>query len=82
MWGLLVAILEVLMAIDTDADAMKPHARADLLPDYRAFKQAQQVEQAQSAAAEAEPTPTSMKRPATRRRMSKRTRRTAAHPHA
>ena len=84
MWdslvAILVAILEVFMDSSIDTDALKPHARADLLLEYRDFKQAQQVEQAQRAAAEAEPTPTPMKRPATHRRMSKRTRRPAIPP--
>jgi hypothetical protein len=79
MWDLLVAILEVFMDSSIDTDALKGHARAEMLPEYRDFKQAQQV---QRDAAEAAHTPTQKKRPATRRRMSKRTRRTAIPPHA
>lgn len=78
MWDLLVAILELFRDSSMVTDELKGHARADLLPEYRDFKQAQQVE---CGAAEAARTPTPMKRPAPRRRMSKRTRRPATPPH-
>jgi hypothetical protein len=77
MWDFLVAILELFMDSCMVTDALKGHARADLLPEYRDFKQAQQVE---CDAAQAARTPTPMKRPATHRRMSKRTRRPAIPP--
>lgn len=71
MWDLLVAILELFIDSSIDTGAPKGHKRADLLPEYRDFKQSQQVE---CDAAQAAHTPTPMKRLATRRRMSKRTR--------
>lgn len=74
MWDLLVAILEVFMDSSIDTNALKRRARVDLRPEHRDF------ERAQCAAAEAVPTPTPMKRPATRRRLSKRTRRLAVRP--
>jgi hypothetical protein len=81
MWDLLVAILEVFMdsSIVWDTKAPKRRARPDLPPEFRDLKQAQQ---AQSAVAESAHTPAPMQRPATRRRLAKRTRRSAVPPHA
>ena len=79
MWDLLVAILEVFMDISIDIKVPKRRAQADLPPESRDVKQAQQ---AQCDVTELADTPTPMKRPATVRRMAKRTRRTAIPPHA
>lgn len=77
MWDFLVAALELLGTITgPDTDALKSHTRAELLPEYRAFKQAQRNTVGFDSPHQ------QTRRPATPRRTSKRTRPPAIPPHA
>jgi len=79
MWDLLQAALELFEAITGPvSDTLKDHARAEMLPEYRAFKQAQQA-QRNSVGFDGPQQQTQL--PVTTRRKSKRTRRPTIPPH-